>query len=126
MPRGVRTARLVKRAQERELLPKDDDGTQCYGTVIKAYGNGRFQVGCDDGVERMCTVRGRMRRREWVGVHDIVLVALREYGDANADIITRYTPEETAVLRQFGGLQLEPQNLDEDLGNDVDIVFEDV
>ena len=32
-----------------------------------------------DGVKRLCHIRGKMRKKVWVNVGDIVLLGLREY-----------------------------------------------
>lgn len=123
MPRGVKTSRSVNKAPKRELILKDDQ--QCYGTVTKLLGNMRMMVLLDDGStdknECLCTVRGSMRKREWVNVHDVVLVAFREFGDHH-DIIRRYTPDEVAYLRKIQ--ELTTVNADADAEDD-DIVFED-
>ena len=42
-------------------------------------GNGRLECHCFDGVRRMCTIRGQMRRRVWINVDDVILLGLREY-----------------------------------------------
>lgn len=105
---------------KRELVTKDDG--QCYGIVTKMLGNGRMMV-TFEGPERMekrCTVRGNMRRREWVHLNDVVLVALREFGDAH-DIVRRYTPEEVEQLKRLGELGTDQYSDEEN-----DIVFEDI
>jgi initiation factor 1A len=106
MPRGVHDARRKSR-RDRELVTRDVDGTQAYGSVSGVMGNGRFTVVCDDAVERRCKVRGSMRRREWVHANDVVLVSLRcDLGDPNdkADIVRVFSATETAQLRRFGEL----------------------
>ena len=44
-------------------------------------GNGRLEAFCFDGVNRLCHIRGKLRKRVWIGVGDIILLGLREsYG----------------------------------------------
>lgn len=38
-----------------------------------------------DGVKRLCHIRGKMRKKVWVNVGDIVLLGLREYQVRSAD-----------------------------------------
>ena len=42
-------------------------------------GQGRLEAQCMDGVKRLCHIRGKMRKKVWVNVGDIVLLGLREY-----------------------------------------------
>merc|ERR1719471_1454294 len=36
---------------------------------------------CFDGVERLCHIRGKLRKKVWIAQSDIVLVGLRDYPD---------------------------------------------
>ena len=40
----------------------------------------------------------------WINQGDIILVGLREYQDAKADVILRYNPEEARNLKAYGEL----------------------
>lgn len=51
---------------------------QMYGRVIKLLGGCNALVYCNDNRERMCHIRGAMRKKVWIEVGDIVLVSLRE------------------------------------------------
>ena len=44
-------------------------------------GNGRLEAFCFDGVNRLCHIRGKLRKRVWIGVGDIVLLGLRDFQD---------------------------------------------
>merc|ERR1711982_197015 len=74
---------------------------QEYAQVTKILGNCRVSAYCFDGVERLCHVRGKFRRRVWINRDDIVLVGLRDYQDDKADIIHRYSPEEARTLKML-------------------------
>eukprot|EP00940_MAST-03C_sp_MAST-3C-sp2_P003294 g3294.t1 len=77
---------------------------QEYAQVLKMLGNGRLQAYCFDGKKRLCRIRGKMRKRVWVQVGDIVLVGLREFQDEKADVIQKYTPDEARNLKIYGEL----------------------
>lgn len=64
-------------------------------------GNGRLEAYCFDGVKRLCHIRGKMRKKVWVSVGDIVLVGLREFQDAKADVILKYNPDEARNLKAY-------------------------
>ena len=48
-----------------------------YAQVTRMLGNGRLEAFCFDGVNRLCHIRGKLRKRVWIGVGDIVLLGLR-------------------------------------------------
>lgn len=82
-------------------MPVREDG-QLYARVTQMLGNGRLMAACDDGVVRLCKIRGSMRKREWVRVGDTVLVALRCFQDDKADVVFRYDDGEVHRLRRMG------------------------
>ena len=88
--------------QKRELVLKEDG--QEYAQITKNCGNCMFDAHCFDGVERLCHVRGKMRKRVWMGVGDIILISLRDFQDGKADIIQKYTSEEARRLKTMGQL----------------------
>jgi len=58
----------------------------------------------------MATIRGKMRKKVWIGVQDIVLVSLRDFQtEAKCDCILKYTPDEARKLKAYGEL---PENVD--------------
>merc|ERR1719145_523993 len=59
---------------------------------------------CFDNVKRLCHIRGKMRKKVWVMVGDIVLVSLRDFQDEKGDIIVKYTSEEARNLKTYGEL----------------------
>jgi translation initiation factor 1A len=89
-----------QRATEVTLM---EDGQQ-YGQVLKLLGGCHVQVLCFDGKTRLCTIRGKMKRRVWITVGDIVLLGLRPFQDTHADVIQRYTTEEARRLKMMGEL----------------------
>jgi len=64
-------------------------------------GNCRVKAVCVDGKKRLCRIRGALQHKVWIELGDIVLVALRDYQDAKADIIHKYTTEEVCKLRGY-------------------------
>jgi translation initiation factor 1A len=75
--------------------------------VIKMLGNGRLEAFCFDGVSRLCHIRGKLRKRVWIQQGDIVLLGLRDFQDAKADVIQKYDNEEARSLKAYGEL---PEN----------------
>ena len=78
---------------------------QEYALITKMLGNGRCECKCADGLTRLGHIRGTMRKRVWINIGDTVLISLREYQDAKADIIHKYTATETKTLVSYGEIQ---------------------
>lgn len=73
---------------------------QEYGQVTRLLGSCRLEVSCFDGVMRLCHIRGSMRKKVWIKVNDIVLISLREFEQAKADIIYKYEIPEINYLKK--------------------------
>uniref|UniRef100_A0A7S1FBP3 Eukaryotic translation initiation factor 4C n=1 Tax=Noctiluca scintillans TaxID=2966 RepID=A0A7S1FBP3_NOCSC len=98
---GNKAKRSKKNSEsdKRELVFKEPE--QEYGQVQSMLGNGRCLVNCMDGVQRLCHIRGKMRKKVWVNQGDIVLVSLRDFQDEKADIILKYSSEEARNLKAY-------------------------
>merc|ERR1712129_406416 len=57
---------------------------------------------CFDGVKRLCHIRGELRKKVWINQSDIVLIGLRDYQDAKADVILKYSADEARNLKSYG------------------------
>jgi translation initiation factor 1A len=101
--KGGKNRRRGKNENEglkRELVFKEDG--QEYAQVTKMLGNGRLEAMCFDGVKRLCHIRGKLRKKVWINQSDIVLVGLRDYQDAKADVIIKYSSDEARNLKSYG------------------------
>ncbi|GAB6032831.1 Eukaryotic translation initiation factor 1A [Chamberlinius hualienensis] len=86
--------------EKRELIFKEDG--QEYAQVTKMLGNGRLEATCFDGTKRLCHIRGKLRKKVWINQGDIILVGLRDYQDAKADVILKYNADEARNLKTYG------------------------
>ena len=89
-------------------------------------GNGRLIATCfDDGQQRLCNIRGKLRKKIWVNQGDVVLLGLREFQDGKADVIFKYSTDEARRLKQLNEIP-ENANIDPDPANagNEDIAFE--
>jgi translation initiation factor 1A len=78
------------------------------GIAVKLLGFDRVMVKCQDGRERLCRIRGKLKRRVWVRVGDIVLVSPWDFqSDERGDICGRYKRNQTAWLRSHGYLTIQ-------------------
>ncbi len=80
---------------------------QFLGIVDQMLGYDRLKVKCADGHERLCRIRGKMKRRVWIKTGDVVLVAPWDFQyDSRGDILWRYTESQAEWLRRKGYLNL--------------------
>jgi len=84
------------------VLPVAND---VLGIATKLLGFDRVLVKCQDGKERLCRIRGKMKRRVWIREGDIVLVSPWDFqSDKRGDIIWRYRKSQADLLRKNGYL----------------------
>lgn len=101
--KGGKTRRRGKNENDdmkRELIFREDG--QEHAQVKKMLRNGRLEAICFDGTKRLCHIRGKMRKKVWVGQGDIILVGLRDYQDAKADVILKYMSHEARNSKSYG------------------------
>lgn len=89
-------AKAMSAGSRNELIFAEDG--QTYAFVDKTLGDGHFAVACNDGVDRLAVVRGKMWRRNWINRQCVVLVALRGFQDSKCDIVHSYNSEEVNRL----------------------------
>jgi translation initiation factor 1A len=78
-----------------------------FGVVVKLLGFDRIMVKCQDGHERLCRIRGKMKRRVWIREGDVVLVSPWEFqSDKRGDVVWRYTHAQAENLRRKGLLTI--------------------
>ena len=78
---------------------------QVVDLVSQLLGSDRVRVKCADGFERLCRIRGKMKRRVWVRMGDAVLVEPWDFqAKERGDILWRYTKSQVETLRQRGYL----------------------
>jgi translation initiation factor 1A len=92
----------------KRIIELAEDG-QTYGKINKMLGDMRCEVLCEDGITRICKIRGKMKRRVWITCGDIVLVCMREYQDEKGDIIHKYLSDEVNFLRERGEITMDEQ-----------------
>jgi translation initiation factor 1A len=86
------------------VLPSQND---VLGVAIKLLGYDRVLVKCQDGHERLCRIRGKMKRRVWIREGDVVLVSPWDFqADTRGDLFWRYTKSQAEQLRRQGRISL--------------------
>lgn len=86
------------------VLPSAND---VLGVAVKLLGFDRVLVKCQDGHERLCRIRGKMKRRVWIRQGDVVLVSPWDFqSDKRGDIFWRYKRSQAEWLRRKGYLTI--------------------
>jgi translation initiation factor 1A len=82
---------------EQMVLPSEND---VLGIAVKMLGADRILVKCQDGKERLCRIRGKMKRRVWIRDGDVVLVSPWDFQtESRGDIYFRYRQNQASWLR---------------------------
>jgi translation initiation factor 1A len=124
----------VNSESNRELQFKEYG--QDYAIIKDMLGSGRCNAICySDNSERLCIIRGSMRRRRncFIRKNDIVLVALRDFQDGKADIIHLYTDDDVRSLtsyeeitHKFVNASTQLQTYTQPDHKESDVLFEDI
>ncbi len=95
---------------------------QDYGRVVRILGNRRVALFCNDGIERICKIRGALCRgpkKQIIGVGDVVLFSMRTFDDGSdsdsgvvgvrsstgcGDVILKYEANQWRQLRKEEGV----------------------
>lgn len=88
--------KAVNENLSRKLLLKEDE--QNYGKVIKCLGSCRFEIFGMDGKTYLGVARGKMRKKIWINLNNIVLFSYRNFEDDKIDIIHKYNEDEVKQL----------------------------
>ena len=82
-------------------------GNDILGIAKKMMGFDRILVSCQGGHERLARIRGKMKRRMWIRIGDVVLVSPWDFQyDTRGDIIWRYKRNQVDWLRRKGYLKI--------------------
>ena len=89
--------KITSEGNDQMVLPASGD---IFGVAIKMLGADRIMVKCQDGKDRLCRIRGKLKRRVWIRDGDIVLVSPWDFqSDTRGDIFWRYRQNQVTWLR---------------------------
>jgi len=73
------------------------------GIIEMMLGADKVRAKCDDGNVRICRIPGRLRKRVWVKVGDLILIQpWKVQSNERGDVIFRYTPTQANWLKRKG------------------------
>ena len=98
---GGKKYKSGKGHQEVRAEVHEVDKGQMVGRIVRNSGQRRMVVYCDDNKQRICKIRGGLRKKTWFTVGDIVLISVRDIGISmtdstkggeRGDILAKYDP----------------------------------
>ena len=96
MPPNLRGGKSYRKGKKAPAITEEEkagkfsakEADQEYGRVLKMLGERRVLCFCNDGVDRVCKIRGKIckgRHRQQIEVGDIVLICFREFDEMDED-----------------------------------------
>lgn len=111
--KGGKGYKKGKHSSDQEAKYVSCDEGQMYGRILKALGNRRFRVFCNDSKERLCRLCGSMRKSEWVEEGKVVILSIRGFGTSTTggakveemgDILTIVDPRTYSKVKKEPGV----------------------
>ncbi len=78
---------------------------EVFAIAIQLLGANQIKAKCADGVERICRIPGKLRKKVWVRTNDLIVVKIWDFQPSKGDVVWRYLPNQTDYLRRKGFLQ---------------------
>lgn len=76
------------------------------GIVKSNLGGSRFEVKCSDGFTRVCRIPGKLKKRIWIRLGDLVLIQpWPVQANERGDIVWMYTKAQAVWLERKGFLK---------------------
>ena len=101
--KGGKKFKKGKKFQDVKMIYKDTSNTgQLYGLVKKNNGNGRAEILCEDGANRLGILRGSIRHRCRLNINDIIIICPHEFQDSKGMIIHKYNDTHRNELMRSG------------------------
>ena len=96
--------KLVKKQEgkeERLRLPRRKE-FEMFAITTQLVGAAKIKALCEDGLERVCRIPGKLRKRVWIRERDALVVRIWDFQPSKADVVWRYLPFQTSRLERKG------------------------
>ncbi|PIN98626.1 MAG: translation initiation factor eIF-1A [Candidatus Diapherotrites archaeon CG10_big_fil_rev_8_21_14_0_10_31_34] len=94
-------------AVSRIKMPKRKE-LEMFAVTTQLVGGDKIKALCEDGVERVCRIPGKLRKRVWIRDGDLIIVRLWDFQPIKADVVWRYIKVQTNHLKKKGFLDKLP------------------
>jgi len=91
--------------EETRLRTPNKKDLEMFGLLVQLHGSDQVRVLCEDGLERMCRIPGKMRKKVWLREGDVVIVKLWDIQRSRADVVWRFFGAQVEQLRRKGYLK---------------------
>lgn len=88
-------------------MPKRKE-LEMFGIVTQLLGSNNIRIMCEDTQERVCRIPGKMKKRVWMRLNDIVIVKLWDFQPSKADVVWRFMGVQREHLKNKGYLDKLP------------------
>ena len=92
---GKKKLKQSKAGSTERRAGKLPSGDMQFAVIREFSGGARFVALCEDGKNRMVRIPGKLKRRMWCRVNDLILIKPWPIqGDSKSDLVYRYLPAE--------------------------------
>ena len=92
---GKKKLKQSKAGSTERRAGKLPSGDMQFAVIREFSGGSRFVALCEDGKNRMVRIPGKLKRRMWCRVNDLILIKPWPLqGDSKSDLVYRYLPAE--------------------------------
>ena len=92
---GKKKLKQSKAGSTERRAGKLPHGDMQFAVILEFSGGSRFVALCEDGKNRMVRIPGKLKRRMWCRVNDLILIKPWPIqGDSKSDLVYRYLPAE--------------------------------
>ena len=112
--------------QKRELIKAAKELGEEYAMIKKTLGNLRLECQLENGSKVIGVIRGALVRKVWITPGDVVIIAKREFNEADSvDILHKFQPQEVRELIKEGEIPRDLRSQDDTASsqNHADIEF---
>ena len=96
---GKKKLKQSKAGSTERRAGKLPTGDMQFALIREFSGGSRFVALCEDGKNRMVRIPGKLKRRMWCRVNDLILIKPWPIqGDSKSDLVYRYLPAEKKWL----------------------------
>ena len=99
---GKKKKRGKKQQEEHKKLEILKDAESEYAKVLERKGGPHLSVRLLSGETVIGVIRGKMRRRVWIAINDIILVGIRSFQEDKVDVLHKYPEEHIRQLVEMG------------------------
>ena len=100
--RGGKRFKRGKKGIEKMIYKDNSNEGQLYGLVKKNFGNGRGKILCEDGLTRLGTLRGNLKKKCRLEVNDVIIICPFDFQDNKGIIIHKYNEAHRLLLIKSG------------------------